>query len=453
VEAAYDYGEAIAVDGAGSAYITGTTYSADFPTKNPFQGVMAVVSDAFVAKFNPAGSDLVYSTYLGGNGVDGASGIALDSAGNAYITGLTCSTDFPTMNPLQPTYHGGDCSSPPWSGDAFVTKLNSTGSHLIYSTYLGGSLDDYGWAIAVDNAGSAYITGWAESHDFPLENPVQKRHSIGSRQPDAFLSKINPAGSAFVFSSYLGGKGIDQGQGIAVDSAGHAYVVGITTSTDFPVTRGAFQTVCESSSGTNGCQTAFVSKIDVRSATTITLLSSVNPSGYGQAVNFTAVVSSNAGALPDGETVTFKRGKTVIGTGTFTGGSASFTTSTLPVGLNSITALYGGDSNFINCASKVVKQTVNKAATTTTLASSQNPSSLGQPVTFTASVTSQFSGTVHGTVTFYDGPIALKTASLSGGAAKFTTSTLTSGTHSITATYNGSTSFTGSSVLLTQTVN
>ena len=135
------------------------------------------------------------------------------------------------------------------------------------------------------------------------------------------------------------------------------------------------------------------------------------------------------------------------------GGSASFTTSSLPVATNYVKAVYGGDSTLLGSTSKPVGQVVNKATTTTTLTSSLNPSNFGQSVTFTASVTPQFSGTVTGNVTFYDGTTALKTVGLSGGVAKFTTSTLTSGAHSITATYNGSTSFIGSSASLTQTVN
>jgi hypothetical protein len=135
------------------------------------------------------------------------------------------------------------------------------------------------------------------------------------------------------------------------------------------------------------------------------------------------------------------------------GGSTTFTTSALSVGSNSITAVYGGDSNLVGNTSKAVKQVVNKATTTTALASAQNPSNFGQPVTFTASVGPQFSGTVIGTVTFYDGTTALHTVRLSGGTATFTTSKLASGTHSIMATYSGNISFSGSSVLLTQTVN
>jgi hypothetical protein len=191
----------------------------------------------------------------------------------------------------------------------------------------------------------------------------------------------------------------------------------------------------------------------VLAATTTTLTSSPNPSAHGQGVVFTATVGSSIGFPSDGETVTFKKGTTVLGTGTLNGGSAGFTTSALKVGPNSITAVYGGDSNFAGSTSKAVSQVVNKATTTTTLSSSLNPSNVGQSVTFTANVKPQFSGTVTGSVTFYDGATALKTVALSGGVAKFTTSTLSSGSHNITATYNGSTNFTGSSASLTQTVN
>src|ERR1019366_5756835 len=179
-----------------------------------------------------------------------------------------------------------------------------------------------------------------------------------------------------------------------------------------------------------------------------------NPSTYGQAVTFTAAVTSKLGTPPNGETVTFMEGKTLLGTGTLSGGAASFTTSTLKAGTNSITAVYAGDSNFAASTSKAVKQVVSKATTTTALASSLNPSNVGQSVTFTATVTPEFSATPTGKVAFYDGTTLLKTVALSGGKAKFTTAKLTAGAHSITATYNGSTDFTGSSSApLTQTVN
>ena len=359
-----------------------------------------------------------------------------------FVTGYTYSTNFPTKNPLQPSNAG--------HGDAFVTKFNAAGSALVYSTYLGGKSQDNAYGIAVDSAGNAYVTGLTASPTFPTKGSLQK---FAGHQ-DAFVSKLNPAGSALVYSTYLGGSEFEGGVGIAVDSADNAYVNGGTDSTNFPVTPGAFQTVCGGSP--TDCLflgDGFVAKIYIAAVTTISLSSSPNPSSYGQAVTFTAAVTSGEGAPPDGETVSFMKGATLLGTGTLSGGSASLTISTLPVGTNSITAVYGGDSNFAASKSKAVGQVVNKATTTTTLASSPNPSNFGQSVTFAATVTPQFSGRVTGTVTFYDGTTALKTVALSGGVAKFTTSTLTSGAHSITATYNGSASFVGSSASLTQIVN
>lgn len=195
-----------------------------------------------------------------------------------------------------------------------------------------------------------------------------------------------------------------------------------------------------------------VFKITLPAATTTTLGSSPNPSTLGEAVTFTATVTSTVGT-PHGEAVSFMKGTTVLGTKTLSGGSASFTTSSLPAGTNSITAVYGGDSKFGQSTSKVLKQVVDKATTTTTLTSSQNPSDVGQSVTLTATVTPQYNGVPTGTVSFSDGTTLLKTVAVNKGAAKYTTKTLTSGTHTITATYNGSTDFTGGSDSLTQTVN
>jgi hypothetical protein len=405
-----------------------------------------------VTKINATGSSLVYSTYLGGTGADFGHGIAVDGAGTAYVTGFTTSTDFPTKNPLQPAYGG--------NGDAFVAKINPTGSTLVYSTYLGGSGGDGASGIAVDSVGNAYVTGSTNSNDFPItpgafqtvcNNACGTCIYSGVRLSclDIFVTRLTPSGSVLVYSTYLGGRGADEGYGIAVGSPGNAYVTGRTTSPNFP-TKNPLQAA---NGGGLPPYDGFVAKIDVRAVPTITLSSSRNPSIYGQAVTLTAMLTSSIGVPPDAETVTFMKGIGVLGTAALSGGSASFTTSTLRVGTNTIKAVYGGDSNFLGSTSKNLSEVVSKATTTTTLISSQNPSNSGQSVTFTASVAPQFSGTSTGTVTFYDGTTALKTVFLSGGVAKFTTSTLASGKHSIKATYNGSTNFTGSSASLTQTVN
>ena len=219
----HDYAKGIAVDGSGNVYVTGYTASTNFPTKNPLQASNAGSNDAFIAKINSAGSALSYSTYLGGSGEDNGEGIAIDGSGNAYVIGYTGSTSFPTKNPIQASKSGL------W--DAFVSKINSAGSALVYSTYLGGSSSEYGLGIALDGSSNAYITGPTYSTNFPTRNPLQ---ASNGGEMDAFVSKINSAGSALTYSTYLGGSFNDFAEGIAVDSRGNAYVTGYTISNDFP---------------------------------------------------------------------------------------------------------------------------------------------------------------------------------------------------------------------------
>jgi hypothetical protein len=233
---ANDFGNGIAVDGLGNAYVTGYSGSTNFPTTaGAFQTTFGGAVDAFVTKLNPLGSaPLVYSTFLGGSSGDQGRGIAVDGSGNAYVTGFTGSTNFPTTLGAFQTSYGGN-------GDAFVTKLNPAGSApLVYSTYLGGSNEDVGGGIAVDSSGNAYVTGYTFSTNFPTTPNAFQPTSGGG--PDAFVTKLNPDGSATPgYSSYLGGSGFDRAFGIAVDSFGNAYVTG-DTSGSFPTTPGAFQT-------------------------------------------------------------------------------------------------------------------------------------------------------------------------------------------------------------------
>ncbi|MGA2610109.1 MAG: choice-of-anchor D domain-containing protein [Terriglobia bacterium] len=265
----WDQGSSIAVDAAGNAYVTGYTESADFPTANPLQATLRgtcgtapntyACPDVFVTKLNPSGSALVYSTYLGGSGWDQGSGIAVDAAGNAYVTGTTYSADFPTANPLQATNKAA--AAHPGHDTAFVAKLSSTGSALVYSTYLGGSNEDAASGIAVDSSGNAYVTGGTSSTNFPTVNPFQATCG-GSWQNcgDAFVAKLNPAGSALVYSTYLGGSGGDGASGIAVDAAGNAYVTGTTDSTNFP-TANPLQANCDGCANNNR-RDAFVAKLN-----------------------------------------------------------------------------------------------------------------------------------------------------------------------------------------------
>src|SRR5437762_2572310 len=232
-------GGGIAVDAAGAAYVTGTTGSTDFPTtpgaiQTTYGGGGTFPlreGDAFVTKLNAAGTALVYSTYLGGSSKDVASGIAVDAAGAAYVTGYTASTDF-TAGCTDPcTVLNGTLN---FAFDAFVTKLNPTGTALVYSTYLGGSSGDVSYGIAVDAAGAAYVTGFTGSRDFTAGCTAPctvLNGSLGGFR-DAFVTKINAAGTALVYSTYLGGSGSEEGHGIAVDTAGAAYVTGWTNSPD-----------------------------------------------------------------------------------------------------------------------------------------------------------------------------------------------------------------------------
>jgi hypothetical protein len=244
-------GSGIVVDAAGGAYLTGSTFDADtdFPTTpGAFDQTHNGGFDAFVTKLGPTGAALSYSTFLGGSGVDGGSGLDVDGAGAAYITGGTDGTDFPTTaGAFDQTHNGGN--------DAFVTKLGPTGTTLSYSTILGGSGFDAGSSIVVDEAQAAYSTGFTSSkRTFPTTAGAFDRTHDGIL--DAFVTKLGPTGGTLSYSTFLGGSNNDQGSGIAIDRAGEAYVTGLTADTDFPTTAGAFDRTHN-----GGIADAFVTKL------------------------------------------------------------------------------------------------------------------------------------------------------------------------------------------------
>ena len=381
-------GQGIAVDSSENAYVTGTTYSTHFPvTTGAFQSTnnSPFGGNGFVTKLNPTGTGLSYSTYLGGNGGpyrnrygttsivgDSSAAIAVDSAGNAYVTGGAGSTNFPvTAGAFQIVNN-----AQPGLTDAFVAKLNSTGTALIYCTYLGGSggsdFGDSGAGTAIDGSGNVYIVGKTGSINFPVTpGAVQMvNNGAGSGHTNAFVSKLNSTGTALDYSTYLGGNGggfpysmFDYGSGIAVDANGAAYLTGATDSSDFPTTPGAFDT----SGGGGAGNSAFIAKLALGSETTgylgdtTSLTSNLSPAVVGQDVKFTASVVPNSGtATPTGSVVFSVDGNVTASVALSDSGTADWSTSSLTAGQHAILASYAGSSVY-TASSAAVTETITPA--------------------------------------------------------------------------------------------
>jgi hypothetical protein len=296
-----DQGFGIAVDAAGAAYVTGETSSADFTAGctapcTVLDATLGGSRDAFVAKLNATGTALVYSTYLGGSGFDRGFGIAVDAAGAAYVTGETSSADFPAGCTAPCTVLDGSLGG---AEDAFVVKLNATGTALVYSTYLGGSSNEFGLGIAVDATGAAYVTGVTFSADFTAgcTAPCTVLKATRGGSSDAFVTKLNATGTALVYSTYLGGSGSESGTGIAVHATGAAYVTGGTTSADFTAGCTAPCTVLDGSHG--GLEDAFVVKLN---ATGTALVYSTYLGGSGSDTGLGIAVDAAGAAYVTGFT-------------------------------------------------------------------------------------------------------------------------------------------------------
>ncbi len=246
-----DVANGIALDASGAVYITGETFSANFPTTaGAHDTSFGGLGDAFVTKLNATGSALAYSTFLGGTSYERGNGIAVDGAGMAYMTGPTTSANFPTtVGAFRTSFSGGDTY-----GDGWVTRLNAAGSGLAYSTYLGGSADDYGSGVVVDGSGAAYVTGYTSSANFPTTAGAFDTTFDGD-QNCAFVTKLNAAGSGLMYSTFLGAHGVE-GQSIAVDASGAAFVTGTTLTSAYPTTPGALD------GSWNGGDDAFVTKLN-----------------------------------------------------------------------------------------------------------------------------------------------------------------------------------------------
>jgi MBG domain (YGX type)/Beta-propeller repeat/Bacterial Ig-like domain (group 3) len=335
-----DEGHGISVDSTGAAYVAGYTTSSNFPTKNPFQAVkgFGVNFDAFVAKFDPTqagAASLIYSTYLGGTGYDLAYAVAVDSLGAAYVTGATYSTDFPTLNAIDSTFNG-----PLGYYDLFVTKFSPAGDTLVYSTYLGGTADDYGQGIAVDSSGAAYVTGYTTSTDFPTVDPL---YLYSSSYEDVIVAAINPAGSALVYSTYLGGaSNRDYGYAIAASPSGTVYVTGSAGSIGpniFPTTANAFQTAV------GGSGDAFLVKIASASGVAATTAGITAPAiTYGADGSVTVSVTSDGGTVTGDVSLSVDGGTAV--TQTLSGGSAIFTVTKPLAGDHTLDASYAAQGSF-----------------------------------------------------------------------------------------------------------
>ncbi len=240
-----DFAFDMAVADDAAVFVVGSSNSANFPTTaSSVQPAKSGARDGFLTHFSLAGNALLYSTYLGGSGDDEIFGMVIDAPMNAYLTGRTTSTNFPTLTPAQLLYGGG-------VNDAFATKISPNGGAIIYSTYIGGSGDDQGRGIAIDGATDAFVTGSTTSANFPTRSPFQ---TFLKGPSDAFVTQLNPSGSAWIYSTYLGGSSNDSGQGVAVDLIGSAFVAGWTESLNFPRLN-PFQSVF------GGVRDAFVTKL------------------------------------------------------------------------------------------------------------------------------------------------------------------------------------------------
>jgi hypothetical protein len=425
-----DAATGIAVDSAGNAYLEGFAGSTDFPTTSgAFQTSKGGGRfNVFVAKFDPelsGATSLVYSTYLGGtnggNIVNGwaapwgegyvpnkngivvpeiAGGIAVDSAGNAYVTSATTSPNFPTTPGAYQTtsnISAAEQFAQEQNCDVFVTKLNTTGSALVYSTYLGGgTVNGYGThsggtSIAVDASGDAYVTGWTDSTSFPTTNPVQATNAGGM---DSFVTELNPSGSGLLFSTSLGGSGNDYGYGIAVDSACNVYVGGLNNSSNFPTTAGAYDT----SSGPG-----FVSKINLAPSPSFVVSGFPSPTTAGVAHGITVTALNANGTVNTGYTGTVQftssDPKAMLPTNyTFTAadqGVHTFTVTLKTAGSQSIAVADTSNGSIIGSESGI---TITPAAASQFILSAPSSVSKGSKFSVTLTVEDAFGNVVTGYV-------------------------------------------------------
>lgn len=407
---------AVAVDPAGYVYVAGSASSAFAATTGSFQTVNRGSSNGFIIKLNTDGTAASYSTFLGGSGADAINGIALDASGSAYVAGDAGSTDFPLSGPYQGYLRG--------TTDAFVAKINSAGNGVVYSTYLGGANRESGKAVAVDASGSAYVAGVTYSMDFPTVNGFQARHGLSgigtstTGLDNAFIAKLDPSGSALAYSSYLGGAGClspsintclfakgDGANSIAVDSQGNAFIGGYASSVSFPVVDSLNQPKFD-----NNIYMPFIAKV-------------VSASNGGAYLGYSVVLGrddlvTSAGTL----------GVAVDGQGNVYGAGNAYPSIGYPVTPGAFQSVPGQATATMGFVAKL-----RSAPFRTTLGSARNPACQGDSIQLTAAIAD---ANASGEVVFYDGPVNIGTAQVSGGLAKLTT-VLPVGVHSLSATFSG----------------
>jgi hypothetical protein len=497
-----DYGHAIAVDSTGAAYITGLTYSADFPvTKGAYQTTNLAAANStytgFICKLNPAGTALVYSTFMGGSDTDDPLSIAVDASGDVYTAGATFSTNYPTT---PKAFQLQNNSAANQGFNEFVTKLNPTGTALVYSTYLGGSGETneafegtiYSViGVAVDKSGDAYVEGYAQSTDFPVTKGVVQavNNAANNFGFNLTLAKLNPTGTGLLYATYLGGSSNDIGEGLVIDATGDAYITAFSYDADFPVTKGAFQTtnagfannyetgvaakinpagtalVYATYLGGNSGDEAFAPSVDAsgdlyipgttasadfpvtKTATQTTLkgsqngfLTELNPAGTAE------VFSTFLGGTGEdaAEASVLGAGGNVYLTG--------YTTSTnFPVAKGAFETTYTAKQNTSFVADFDLGAAATTKATTTTLTASANPQVVSDSLTFTATVAS---GTAvpTGSVVFTIDEATVATVALTAGKATYTTTSLAVGPHYVLASYAGNTTYASSGEGLTETI-
>lgn len=505
-----DVGAAISVNSSGDAYVTGSTYSTDFPvTTGAFQTTNKAAagsgSTGFVSQLNANGTALVYSTFLGGSLTDNPTSLALDSSGSVYLTGFATSTDFPTTTGA---FQATNKSAGVEGWNAFVTKLNPTGAALIYSTYLGGS-DEYSspgtYIVAIDKSGDAYVSGIALSTDFPVTTGAyQTVNNAGSGHSDMTLSKLNPTATALIYSTYLGGSGSpygdDSANGLALDSSGNAYLAGSTHESNFPVTKGAFQSTSSAVGG--GLSSGFVTKMNP-AGTALVYSTYLGGSGNDRANALAADSSGDVYVTGSAGSTDFPVTKNAYqsqNNAAFNNDAVVFLTELSPAGNSLIYSTYMGGANSFSDAGNglalgsgggvylagiataadfpvtsnayqtafnsaqfetgfVAEFTLGTASTTipttTTLTASEDPAVTGTKISFSVAVVPNTGTAIPtGNVVFaIDEKNVTKVALNSKGWATYVTPTaLAPGQHAILASYSGNATYSASGSGLTESI-